>query len=166
MLSHEPQKPFRSDSFQIGLNQECGQTSTTGKKLLKNICSGWPAPDLTPSMVLLRMQRTKFPLDEDREVQNAKNISCFQDINRTKDNLYKSLVFTVIHSTWKDTALPACLEHCALSSPSFASCLQPQLIPRDSCWFCSVQQRANRARVSFAVYSDFPPPCSFSNCKC
>lgn len=60
----EPQKPSRSDSFHIGLKQECGQTSTTGKKLLKNICSRWPALDSTPSMVLLRMRRTKFPLDE------------------------------------------------------------------------------------------------------
>lgn len=30
----EPQKPLRSDSFHIRPNQECGQTSTTGKKLL------------------------------------------------------------------------------------------------------------------------------------
>lgn len=64
----EPQKPLRSDSFHIGLNQECGQTSTTGKKLLKNICSGWPTLDLTLNIILLRMQNTKFPLDEDTKV--------------------------------------------------------------------------------------------------
>lgn len=64
----EPQKLLRSDSFHIRLNQECGQTSTTGKKLLKNICSEWPTLNVTPSMVPLRMQRTKFPLDEGRKL--------------------------------------------------------------------------------------------------